>query len=783
MATLALAAIGSAVGNAALPAGISTAFGHISGAALGQAIGASLGGLVDQALFAPRPPDTEGPRLETGSLASFDEGAAVQRIYGLHRPGCSPIWTTRFREVATEEEVGGKGGMMGGGQAHTSYAYFVSFAVVVGEPRVTRIKQIFLDNQDIGDLLQTPHAHGTVIEAVDGTVKATFYDGSQTEPDALILAVEGEAPAYHGLSYLVFDEFPLANYGNRAPTVSVEAERDLPAPTTRGMMELIAADYGVLVDLEAAPEEAETLGYLVDRPISARAALEGVMGLHQLTGAFDADGVFRITPMQGAPALVIDEGDLVAPDDEGGSPLTISTAGDGGVARRIVLNYPDTGRDYQQAQVSAQRRLPGADGETSISTTFAMPRNMAAARAFEALATAALGRETVSGVLMPSLAARLGPADFLGVTTRCGRRIDLRLTRLAWEMRGPFEGVVTAQTPPSVAVAGGGGVISDPVSGYGPVDLVFLDLPLLRGDEQPHAPHVAAWAAPWAGASVYRATPGGAYALSAFLSRRATLGELAAPLPAPAAPWVWAEGAELLVDLRSGALSSATPEAVEAGANAAALEWPGGWEILQWRSAELVSPGRWRLTNLRRGMRGTEFLIGGDAPTGARFVLLNSAVVQADLAPTMRGVSQDWLWGPSNRPRDHASYQGATQAFAGAGLRPYAPTALAGALIAEPGPPAAENLLLTWTRRSRGEPDIWTAPEPPPLKEEREEYRVEIRSAGGALLRTATVSAPAYLYAAAEMAADGAASPLTVAVRQISAVYGPGAPARAVLTL
>lgn len=773
MATIALAMIGSAIGGAAMPASLSLFGATITGAAIGQAVGGAIGSMVDQALFAPRPPDTEGPRLENATFSHADEGAPIPRLYATTRPSCPLIWATQFFEEATTEDVGGKGGMMGGGQSHTSYAYSISFAVAVGE-RGSGITRLFPDGQDLGELVRTPHPHGETITAKDGTVRVTFYDGTQTEPDPLIEEVEGEAPAYTGTAYLVFDGLPLADHGNRLPMISAEAVRNLTPPNLRALLERIAADCGVEIDASAAPERPIT-GYKIDRAMSPRAALEGAMGLYQLTAAVRDDGALRITPMQGEPILTIDEVDLVEGED-GKAPLTLKIARSDDAPGEIILNYSDPDREFQPAEVRARRRTVGADGTTSIQTALVLPRAEAASLAWDALVTGAQGRETVSGVLPPSLADQLRPGDFLAIRSRSGRLYNIRLGRASWEGKAPFEGVVTAMTPPGARIAGGNGAIVDPVSGYGPVDLVFLDLPLLRGDEQPHAPHVAAWAEPWAGAVLYRSTGGGTYRASALLRDRATLGALVAPLLAPAAPWVWDAAAELLVDLRSGSLSSATAEAVETGANAAALEWPGGWEILQWRTAELVSPGRWRLSHLRRGMRGTEFLVSGAAPIGARLVRLNGAVIQTDLPPTMRNVSQDWLWGPSNRPRDHASYQGESRAFAGVGLRPYAPAALAGVMT-------SGDLALTWTRRSRGEPDIWTAPEPP-LNEEAESYRVEIRL-GSVVIRTADVTSPSYLYAAADMLADGATSPATleISVRQRSAAFGPGAPARTIIDI
>ncbi|MDD2870297.1 phage tail protein [Neomegalonema sp.] len=771
MATVALAMIGSAIGAAAMPAGLTLLGTTISGAAIGQAIGGALGGMIDQAIFAPKAPDTEGPRLESVTFSNVAEGAPLARLYGVTRPTCPLIWATRFREEATEEEVGGKG--MGGGATHTTYAYFCSFAVALGE-RADEIRRIFFDGQALGDLVLAPHPHGFTIAAMDETFQATFYDGTQEAPDALIASVEGAAPAYRGVAYLVVEELALANHGNRLPMVSAEAERRLSAPNLTGLLARIAEDYGASVDLEAVPER-EVWGLKVERAMSGRAALEAVMGPFQLTGAFGDDGSFRVSPLQGAPLLTIGEEELVEAEG-GGAPLTISRARGDDAPGEVRLSYPDVDRDHQPAEVVARRRLQRPEGATTIQTAMPLSRAAAMSLAHEALETGAMGRETARGILAPSVARLLRPGQILGVRMRTGREHHLRLTNLAWEGRGPFEGVITAMTPPRARIAGGSQEIVDAVQGYGPVELVFLDLPLLRGDENAFAPHVAAWADPWNGALLFRSVAGGPQALAAIVPSRATMGELEASLAPPAAPWVWDPGAELLVRLRPGGLlSSATEAAAEAGANAGAIEWPEGWEVLQWRAAELVSSGLWRLSHLRRGMRGTEHLISGAAAVGARFARLNGALIQPDLPPTLRGQPQSWLWGPANRPRDHGSYQSETRSFAGVGLRPYAPVALAGALD-------GTDLVLTWARRSRGEPDTAFGPDLP-LNEEREAYRVEIRS-GAALLRTATVSTPAYAYPAADRMADGAPAPatLTVIVRQISAVFGPGAPCSATFT-
>ena len=64
-----------------------------------------------------------------------------------------------------------------------------------------------------------------------------------------------------------------------------------------------------------------------------------------------------------------------------------------------------------------------------------------------------------------------------------------------------------------------------------PVFPLFLDLPLLKGDEVPHAPHVAVTARPWPGsAAVYSSGSDDGYALNLLVPDPATLGVLEAPL-------------------------------------------------------------------------------------------------------------------------------------------------------------------------------------------------------------------------------------------------------------
>lgn len=219
MATLALAAVGSVVGSALLPTGISLLGATITGAAIGQAVGTLAGGLIDQALFGSsgQTKPVEGPRLTDLHLSGSTEGAPLPRIYGRARVGGQLIWATRLEEqqVTTTQSGGGKG--IGGGGSSSSqttieYRYFANVAYGLCEGEIGRVGRIWADGKELNQSEYT----------------IRVYKGTETQaPDSLIEAKEGAgfAPAYRGTAYIVFERMPLAKFGNRLPQLSFEVFR------------------------------------------------------------------------------------------------------------------------------------------------------------------------------------------------------------------------------------------------------------------------------------------------------------------------------------------------------------------------------------------------------------------------------------------------------------------------------------------------------------------------------------------------------------------------------
>ena len=88
-------------------------------------------------------------------------------------------------------------------------------------------------------------------------------------------------------------------------------------------------------------------------------------------------------------------------------------------------------------------------------------------------------------------------------------------------------------------------------------------------------------------------------------------------------------------------------------------------------AAELLAPGRYRLTRLLRGQRGTEGAMGNSAPAGARVVVLDTALASLPIAEADIGIPWNWRIGPASRLVSDETY--VPQAFTPTSWSPGSP--------------------------------------------------------------------------------------------------------------
>ena len=203
MATLVLQTVGSVVGGAVA--------GPV-GAVVGRIAGTLGGGAIDQAMQPHAPPRYAiGPRLKSMDGISSSEGAGLPRVYGRARLGGQMIWATRFLERANAnwQYRPGSGKTGGTTTVNVTYSYSANFAIALCEGPIAFIRRIWADGVEL-DMTRLP---------------MRIYKGDESQtPDPLIAAKEGsgETSAYRGVAYVVFEDLPLAPYGNRIPQLTFE---------------------------------------------------------------------------------------------------------------------------------------------------------------------------------------------------------------------------------------------------------------------------------------------------------------------------------------------------------------------------------------------------------------------------------------------------------------------------------------------------------------------------------------------------------------------------------
>lgn len=199
--------------------------GYFTGGAGYVALGATLGGAAGAALDPPKLPKLYGPRLDDLTVQTSTQGAVIPRVYGTVAVTGNVFWLEgdKLREIAVKKKSGGKGG--GGGQTSYTFYYFATFAVGLCEGPIAGVRRIWIGNKlwyDAGseDL-------GTVLASNQSSEKFRIYYGTETqEPEPRMQADKGAAnvSAHRGLAYLVFYDFPLADYGNSLLGAQVKVE-------------------------------------------------------------------------------------------------------------------------------------------------------------------------------------------------------------------------------------------------------------------------------------------------------------------------------------------------------------------------------------------------------------------------------------------------------------------------------------------------------------------------------------------------------------------------------
>ena len=505
-------------------------------------------------------------------------------------------------------------------------------------------------------------------------------------------------------------------------------------------------------------------GYVVADNGTARQALQPLMLAYGFE-ALERDGklVFRMRDGR-VDATILPE--AIAVSEDGRGFLETQRAVEADVAGRIRLSFVEAEGDYETRAVEAV--FPGEETVNVSHSELALSLTRAEGqRTVERWMTEArVGRDGAKLTLPPSL-GHLGAGDVVCLADgpRGTYRIDrveqagaiaIEAVRVETAVYEPSDDAEERVTPRTFAA---------PV----PVTAIFLDLPLMSGQEVPHAPHLAVSATPWPGSvAVFSSDRDAGYRLNSQITARAVVGETLSALDA-ARHGLWDRGAPLRVRVTGGALSSVGKDQVLNGANLLAIGDGSAdkWELVQFRDAELVAPDTYDLSMRLRGQAGTDAIMPASWPAGSRVVMLNNALKQIQSQISERDLARHYRIGPAKRPYDDPSYTHAQQAFPGIGLRPLSVCHLRALQN------ATGDYLFNWVRRTRIDGDSWSGFDVP-LGELRELYLLRVMQ-GSVRKREVTLGTPGWNYTQTMKVADGLVGQgFTIEVAQISDAFGAG---------
>ncbi len=361
-------------------------------------------------------------------------------------------------------------------------------------------------------------------------------------------------------------------------------------------------------EIDVTDIDSETDGFVVGTMMDGRAAIQP-LAMFGLFGAIEADGKLKFIERGGAIAETLEYEDLCAHLAESDRPpaVDITRKQDVELPCTIRVSYNSPQRDYQPGQQIATRVSTGAINAVDVQLPISLSDERGLQLAEIYLYDAWTARNGYKFAIDISHFA-LTPTDVVGVPVD-GNVERVRITSMGLSLFGALQceglrddenDLVSYATRP--APDGEDTLDNDPeIPLVGPTDLVLLDLPGLRAIDNDAGYYAAGrgYTPTWSGYAVLRSFDGGTeYTTIATSTDAATMGSLDMAF----------EGTDnsIEVTLASGTFSSATSAQLDAGANVIAVGAHGRWELLQFETAVLDTGDTWTLSDLRRGVHGTE---------------------------------------------------------------------------------------------------------------------------------------------------------------------------------
>jgi len=501
-------------------------------------------------------------------------------------------------------------------------------------------------------------------------------------------------------------------------------------------------------------------GFVIDRPMSPRAAIEQTAALFGV-GATVSSGFIRFQGLGAGSVLALTHDDISP--RESGELVTLTRSQESEMPMRLSVTFIDSDLDYRTATASSRRLETYSRRESASQAAIVMNRSEAQRRCDIWLQDIWAGREQAGFVLRPGLLA-LEVGDIVSLP----RSSSAKLFRIERITEGHAREIEARSVEPSIFEypARNVRVTSAPrLRVAGPPLVRILDLAIVRPDGFA-LQHIAVFSDPWPGPMAVWRAEGDGFAFLRTIEQPAMIGETLEPFGVGVTSR-FDRTNSILLRLGGGSLASVDPSQALAGRTAFAVRGENGWEICSFVFADLVAPRTWRLTKLLRGLGGQDRLADEVIPAGAEVVFLDSGVVPLVTDINLIDAPQTYRIAAASAGHGDPSAIEVTTQATNLALLPFAP-------VRASARRRLDGIEVSFIRRGRIEADGWTSLEAP-LGEESEFYEVEILRDGVAL-RVLRSNTQFVFYSSADELEDFRShqSHIRIRIFQMSSIVGRG---------
>lgn len=478
---------------------------------------------------------------------------------------------------------------------------------------------------------------------------------------------------------------------------------DVISPTEQTVAEFVENQNvraGLTVDqIDVSAIDDSFWGLTLKGPASARSNIAPVM-TYSAIGVVEEDGVLRYFHRATKTSVVtIPYEDLGFAEDgsEPGDPFPVVHMNAQELPRSITVSYNDYNFDYQVSAAKAMRYAVDSVLDESVTLDIATDGARAATIAYRLLFERWLAQNTRS-LAVSRMYAYLSAGDVITVLSANGSYGDWMISKIndtgaRIEIECfPADSDLLIQTVPGPSGYRGQTIDALPPS----TRLQLLDMPILRDADDDAGIYAAmeGYGPGWGGAELFVGDDDLTLESRGTVSNAAVIGFVEGAL-GPFTMNIMDEVNSLIVSIGEGELNSTTRDILDTTAiNAAAIGAQGRWEVIQFLRATSLGDGRYQLSGLVRGLRGTEHNRSNHQIADV-FVLLG---VAGTLRPIMEeaSIGQDKLYEVVSKGRSSKTGLSQTYANTAEGLMPFSPWDLRKTKVV-----ATNDQTLTVQRRSR----------------------------------------------------------------------------------